>query len=49
MTDNEAKMRFLKIYDLQNGNGYKLPVVEDKKNKNILICVGVIFFIILVI
>ena len=47
MTDSESKIRFLQNYDLQNGK--KLPVVEDKKNKNILICVGVIFFIILVI
>ena len=48
MTDSESKIRFLQNYDLQNGNGYKLPVVEDKKNKDILICVGIIFFIILV-
>ena len=47
MTDEESKIRFLKHYDLQNGNGNKLPVVE--KNKDIMLCVGVLFFIILII
>ena len=47
MTDEESKIRFLKHYDLQNGNGNKLPVVEKKQD--IVIYVGVLFFIILII
>ena len=46
MTNEESKMIFLKKYDLQNGFDNKLPVVE--KNKDIMLCVGVLFFIILI-
>ena len=47
MTDSDSKMLFLKNYDLHYGIMDQTPVVE--KNYDMTICVGVIFFIILII
>lgn len=45
MPDYDSKLRYFQSFDLQN----KLPVIESKNNDDILLYIGVAFFIILII